>query len=924
MKSIKGTSPVELQCANAKSAKLEACDAAMNATATANEANTHADHTTAARLHRIAAEHCALEADDAGHEKHKGMAVEHDLCASKCLAAAQNKVSEPSPVLTPALARRSFSGKKPLEAGEGLLSKDQDVICKMCNHQFKLVDGEKFTKEHVKCPSCQERVNVASSRKEDLDENQKKLADDDDGSGVDKLPTYESKAMKAFIDKVNELVAARLVKNKPLEAGLAGNGWSLNDLNSDVREAIQRLDICKSTSTQNNLCGPCGWVCDIVAPEHEAGETWSAIVQGNDGKLYAVQFTVGDDVKIVGDPKEVERTSEYDYADEIETQARKASGLKALEAGAPMGNQNARKGAAKAHSLSEGATIASDRAAKELSDESHEEAKVAHAKAAAAHSDVASMHDDASSKFKLHDAIARSHEEQAAYHESKQSGFAAKSSVPHTEKTSPTGMSAKKHSDAAADMKKQALEHASGMRATTYASHATGEAGSASKVANDSGSANDHFHAATAHSAAEDAQRHASKMHMNGGSGSQAAIAKQHADNHNAKFAEHMAAVRKIRSSLGASRETIAVKECLNAMKNNGINPDLNGVRHEVLRTRGIDLTCEQVAKAIAEPLAASHAHGVCPKCGDDSHQETESAHGGQGETVTCGACVVTTKSADWKMEARRFGKIDGAGRVSASRAVAIDTRPDAAVALDASNELTAGKGDDLRSRLEGDALPDVIMYMPGGLHRITPSQGGRPVTVVVQVDAQSAEDIEEQRKALTSDQARPFFSVQHSTQIAAFWPTKFFWDKRLDATGSLVEGVWAEGEWTKSGREAVEGKDFRTFSPTFFVDAVRNDEENPARIVCNADAKLNMGALENDPAFQAISPLWAKNASTKATESVRGLVRRMHEELRARFDTKFTLRDVKRALEAKGTKMSEDEIGKHLMKLMTPAMVSA
>lgn len=164
-----------------------------------------------------------------------------------------------------------------------------------------------------------------------------------------------------------------------------------------------------------------------------------------------------------------------------------------------------------------------------------------------------------------------------------------------------------------------------------------------------------------------------------------------------------------------------------------------------------------------------------------------------------------------------------------------------------------------------------IMMYMPGGLHQITPSQNGRAVTVIVEVNAKSADLLEAQRKILTAANKKPFFSVEHATGIAAFWPTSFFWDKRIDATGSLVEGVWTKGEWTKAGREAVEGKNFRTFSPTFFVDAIRNDPDNPVQVICCDDAKANCGALENDPAFQAMSPLWCKNAATPHKQSTPG-----------------------------------------------------
>jgi hypothetical protein len=161
-----------------------------------------------------------------------------------------------------------------------------------------------------------------------------------------------------------------------------------------------------------------------------------------------------------------------------------------------------------------------------------------------------------------------------------------------------------------------------------------------------------------------------------------------------------------------------------------------------------------------------------------------------------------------------------------------------------------------------GDAtVPTSLLYMPSGLHRITPSQGGKPVTVTVGVNQDSAAQLERQRQILAASGNKPFFSVQHNTQIAAFWPSRFCWDRRRAPDGQMVTGVWADGEWSNAGREAVEGKNFRSFSPTFFVDKVSNDEDDPAQVECSPGAPLNMGALENDPAFAgAMPPLWPDN----------------------------------------------------------------
>jgi hypothetical protein len=163
--------------------------------------------------------------------------------------------------------------------------------------------------------------------------------------------------------------------------------------------------------------------------------------------------------------------------------------------------------------------------------------------------------------------------------------------------------------------------------------------------------------------------------------------------------------------------------------------------------------------------------------------------------------------------------------------------------------------------------LEPFILYMPEGTHQITPSQNNKAVTVTVKVDSKAAQAIQLQYETLIEAGKRPYFSIgenSHKSDIAAFRPSRFFWATRKDVTGKLATGVWCEGEWTRAGREAVEGKDFNAFSPTFFVDAVRNDPNRPAQVVCESEANPNMGALVNDPAFILNSPLCCKNAATE------------------------------------------------------------
>jgi hypothetical protein len=228
-----------------------------------------------------------------------------------------------------------------------------------------------------------------------------------------------------------------------------------------------------------------------------------------------------------------------------------------------------------------------------------------------------------------------------------------------------------------------------------------------------------------------------------------------------------------------------------------------------------------------------------------------------------------------------------GSGALNASAALALECY---------------GAGNTMRSQVTEEGT---LMYMPGGVFTITPSQDGRPVTVTVAVDSSSAEAMEEQRQALTAKGKKPFFSIQHATETAGFWPTKFYWDTRVDATGKSRAGVWCDGTWTKSGKEARDGRDFRTFSPTFFVDEVKNDPSHPARVVCNIEARANMGALENDPAFTSMSPLWARG---KGGASGNLAIKAAYQALRdAGHD--LTLEEFAQTLNQTGTTATVDEV---------------
>ncbi len=152
------------------------------------------------------------------------------------------------------------------------------------------------------------------------------------------------------------------------------------------------------------------------------------------------------------------------------------------------------------------------------------------------------------------------------------------------------------------------------------------------------------------------------------------------------------------------------------------------------------------------------------------------------------------------------------------------------------------------------------FVYLPIGIHSITPISGGIGKPIKVLVDRQAATVIEERRVALVSKGKRPYMDHDHGESAASFRPSKFIWRDG--------EGVVCQGAWTGSGKKAVDGKDYCGFSPVFFVD---NKLADPARVVAKLDnLNPNMGGLVNDPAFNNLA-LWSKNGEQLTNAGVNG-----------------------------------------------------
>ncbi len=144
------------------------------------------------------------------------------------------------------------------------------------------------------------------------------------------------------------------------------------------------------------------------------------------------------------------------------------------------------------------------------------------------------------------------------------------------------------------------------------------------------------------------------------------------------------------------------------------------------------------------------------------------------------------------------------------------------------------------------------IMYIPEGVHSITPTVDGKPGSIVSKVSADRGELIVEAlNKSLKKRQAknvRAIIDFDHKDEgPAAAIPTAF--------TYEAGKGVMMDLEWTGKGTASIEGKDYSYFSPVYNMD--RNTGE-PVGLPSSGP----IGALVNNPAFTEIERIAASNQS--------------------------------------------------------------
>jgi len=138
---------------------------------------------------------------------------------------------------------------------------------------------------------------------------------------------------------------------------------------------------------------------------------------------------------------------------------------------------------------------------------------------------------------------------------------------------------------------------------------------------------------------------------------------------------------------------------------------------------------------------------------------------------------------------------------------------------------------------------PEAIVYMPRGDWRISPKVNGEPKEITVTVDQNTAATLQSDFEKRLAQPVRPTGGFDHKPGKASFIPRGFTWDE--------AKGVILNVDWTRAGKDAIEGRDYSYFSPTFLL----NNEK-----VAGLTERGEIGSLTNNPAFEQIERIAASN----------------------------------------------------------------
>jgi Family of unknown function (DUF6582)/Mu-like prophage I protein len=152
---------------------------------------------------------------------------------------------------------------------------------------------------------------------------------------------------------------------------------------------------------------------------------------------------------------------------------------------------------------------------------------------------------------------------------------------------------------------------------------------------------------------------------------------------------------------------------------------------------------------------------------------------------------------------------------------------------------------------LEGET-PAEIIYFPKGDWRIKPVVNGKAKEVSVKVDESVASVLQADLNRRLKDTVRPYAAFDHKPGAASFLPKQFKWDDS--------KGVVLEVDWTQAGKDAVTGRNYSYFSPTFLL----SDKGQVAGLPDSGE----IGSLTNNPAFREIQRIAASADDDEGEES--------------------------------------------------------
>lgn len=157
-----------------------------------------------------------------------------------------------------------------------------------------------------------------------------------------------------------------------------------------------------------------------------------------------------------------------------------------------------------------------------------------------------------------------------------------------------------------------------------------------------------------------------------------------------------------------------------------------------------------------------------------------------------------------------------------------------------------------------GQPVPEDIQWMPPGAHTITPYVAGEPKELTITVDAALAERFRHDFARMVAVAAegrgdKPYLDFGHEDKAASGEVLDLYWAGEDPKTG----GIRAKVKWSTAGRAALEGREYRRFSPQWLL------HEDTLEILGLGE---NLGGLVNRAAFQTIQPVVARRGDLTPT----------------------------------------------------------